>query len=114
MAKALGSSAANIAKTTITNSVKSSGVQTNRNAGNLFRDEFAELMEKEGYDIQKEVYKKTPFGKRYMDIEVSKNGKVLGGIETKVGGSRYLPAQRAKDNWLRIMEGYKVNVIGKP
>ena len=61
-----------------------------------------------------EVYKKTPFGKRFIDIEVSQNGKVLGGIETKVGGSRYTPLQRAKDLWLWYRDGYKVNVVRNP
>ncbi|XHO60503.1 hypothetical protein BCC0191_003624 [Burkholderia ambifaria] len=34
----------------------------------------------------------------------------MGGIETKFGGSRYLPSQRAKDEWLR-QNGYPVNLI---
>lgn len=71
-------------------------------------------MESEGREVTKEVVKKTPFGKRIIDIEVSLDGKVLGGIETKVGKSPYLPTQRAKDNWLNVFEGYPVNVIRKP
>jgi hypothetical protein len=89
------------------------GVQANRAAGNAFRDEIAGLLQKEGREVATEVYKKTPFGKRFIDIEVSHGGKVLGGIETKVGGSRYLPAQRAKDAWLNLT-GYPVNVVRKP
>lgn len=35
---------------------------------------------------------------------------ILGGIETKVGGSRYTLLQRLKDYWLYKSEGYIVNV----
>ncbi len=72
-------------------------VQVNRTAGNAFRDELANLLRKEGRDVSIEVYKKTPFGKRFIDIEVSMGEKVLGGIETKVGGSQYNTLQRLKD-----------------
>jgi hypothetical protein len=60
-----------------------------------------------------EVPKNTPFGRRVIDIEVSKDGKVLGGVETKTGNSRYTPAQQSKDEWLR-MNGYPVDVVRKP
>ena len=68
-------------------------------------------MQKEGLDVQKEVVKKTPFGKRVIDIEVSKDGKILGGIETKAGKSPYKPSQRSKDKWLQQFEDYPVNVV---
>jgi len=86
-----------------------SQVQANRAAGNAFRDEIAGLLQKAGRDVQTEVYKPTPFGRRFIDIEVSQGGKVLGGVETKAGG-RYKPSQRAKDTWLKNAEGYPVNV----
>jgi hypothetical protein len=60
--------------------------------------------------VATEVYKPTPFGKRFMDIEVSMNGKVLGGVETKVGSSRYTWQQQLKDWWLNNAQGYIVNV----
>jgi hypothetical protein len=68
-------------------------------------------MKGEGLDVQKEVTKHTPFGRRVIDVEVSKDGKVLGGIETKVGGSRYEASQRAKDEWLKRAQDYPVNVV---
>jgi len=86
-------------------------VTLNKEAGDAFRDEIADQFEKAGYEVEKEVVKETPFGLRKMDIQVSKDGQVLGGIETKVGGSRYLPSQRAKDEWLRRTQGYPVNVV---
>lgn len=89
-------------------------VQANRTAGNNFRDELADLLQQEGREVSTEVYKKTPFGKRFIDIEVSQGGKVLGGIETKVGSSRYHPLQRLKDLWLEKVEGYPVNLVRKP
>lgn len=89
-------------------------VTANRIAGNAARDALALGLRAEGRTAATEVYKWTPFGKRFIDIEVSLGGKVLGGIEVKVGGSRYLPAQRAKDAWLRIVEGYRVNVVRTP
>ena len=86
-------------------------VAANRLAGDAFRDEIAGLLKAEGRDVGTEVYKSTPFGKRFIDIEVSKDGQVLGGIETKFGGSRYTPVQQTKDWWLKANEGYIVNVV---
>lgn len=88
-------------------------VQANRTAGNLFRDELAAALRAEGRTVNTEVFKKTPFGPRYMDLDVWHNGVNLGGIETKVGGSRYLPLQRLKDAWLGA-NGYPVNLVRKP
>lgn len=94
---------------------KTSLVQANRTAGNLFRDELAAALEAEGRTVYKEVYKWTPFGKRYMDIDVWDNGVNLGGIETKVGGSRYKTLQRLKDAWLGAQNiPYPVQLVRKP
>ncbi|PTT36045.1 hypothetical protein DBR28_11470 [Chryseobacterium sp. HMWF028] len=87
-------------------------VQTNRDAGNAFRDELAAALRAEGREVTTEAFKKTPYGKRFMDIEViMPNGKPAG-IETKVGGSRYHTLQRLKDDWLRD-NGYPVQVVRK-
>ena len=92
-------------------SVKQSNVGANRQRGNAFRDWIAEGFRRMGYQADIEVYKQTPFGPRYIDVEVSDpSGRVLGGIEAKVGGSPYKPSQRAKDAWLAI-GGYIVNVV---
>lgn len=85
-------------------------VQANKIAGDAFRDEIADAFENNGYEAVIEVGKKTPFGRRVIDVEISKNGEVLGGIEAKVGKSRYLPWQRAKDEYLR-RKGYPVQVV---
>lgn len=45
-----------------------------------------------------------------LDIQISRNGRVLGGLEIKTGGSRYLPSQRAKD-WYLSRIAYRVQVI---
>ncbi len=89
-------------------------VQANRSAGNLFRDQLAELLRAEGRVVNTEVYKWTPFGKRYMDLDVWYNGVNLGGIETKVGKSAYHPLQRLKDAWLWAVKDYRVNLVRKP
>jgi RHS repeat-associated protein len=89
-------------------------VQANRTAGNVFRDELAGLLQKEGRQVSTEVFKKTPFGARFIDIEVSQGGRVLGGIEAKVGASRYNTLQRLKDLWLEKVQGYPVNLVRKP
>jgi hypothetical protein len=89
-------------------------VQRNRNIGNAFRDEVADVFESQGRSVAKEVYKKTPFGGRYIDVEVStSNGTILGGVEAKVGGSPYTISQRAKDYYLKTVLNYPVNVIRK-
>jgi len=79
----------------------------------LFRDELAAALRAEGRTVNPEVFKRTLFGKRYMDLDVWHNGVNLGGIETKVGGSRYLPLQRLKDAWLGA-NGYPVQLVRKP
>lgn len=53
-------------------------------------------------------------GKRYIDIEVSFQGKLLGGIETKVGASRYKTLQRLKDWYLYTAKKYRVDLVRKP
>jgi RHS repeat-associated protein len=86
-------------------------VQINRINGNSFRDRIAEALRSQGRDVSTEVYKRTPFGRRYIDIEVGYNGKNLGGVETKFGNARYGVEQRAKDYYLWKVKGYRVNVI---
>ncbi|MCE6987455.1 hypothetical protein [Dyadobacter sp. CY323] len=62
----------------------------------MFRDELATALRAEGRTVNTEVFKRTPFGKRYMDLDVWHNGVNLGGIETKAGGSRYLSFAKIK------------------
>jgi RHS repeat-associated protein len=85
-------------------------VTRNRLAGNAFRDSLADSLEAAGRDVRKEVLKGTPFGKRFIDIEVWEDGRLLGGIECKAGCSRYTKLQQLKDWWLKDAEGYVVNV----
>lgn len=86
---------------------------TNRKAGLAFEKELTSWFEKTGATVDRGVTKRTPFGKRVIDLEISRNGKVLGGIEAKVGRSPYKPSQRAKDWWLG-RNGYPVAVVRKP
>ncbi|MBB1141035.1 hypothetical protein [Myroides sp. WP-1] len=54
-------------------------------------------------------------GKRYMDLDVWYKGVNVGGIETKIGSSRYLPLQRLKDVWLEDQDvPYPVQLVRKP
>jgi len=84
-------------------------VTLNRLAGNAYRDELVNELRAQGYIVKTEIYKRTPFGARYIDIEIWEPGatKALGGVEAKVGGSRYAPLQRLKDLWLAT-QGYQV------
>ncbi|MFH0790479.1 MAG: RHS repeat-associated core domain-containing protein [Candidatus Omnitrophota bacterium] len=88
-----------------------SNIQQNKIRGDAFRDEIANNLSNEGLNVKTEVVKNTPFGKRVIDIEVSNEGKVLGGIETKTGESPYTSSQRAKDTWLQLVENYIVNLV---
>ena len=90
-------------------------------AGGLVRHEYvarrpALHTRARGEKVTPEVSKPTPFGRRVIDLEVEENGKVLGGVETKTGGSRYLPMQRLKDIWLDLNTdgGYTVQLVRKP
>ena len=109
-----GAAAKSLAKGGLKLGAELAGVQANRIAGNAFRDEIAQALQAEGRDVGTEVYKATPFGRRFIDIEVSQNGTVLGGIETKLGNSPYSASQRAKDTWLWLMKGYRVDVVRGP
>ena len=104
--------AANTTKQVAKETVKT-GIQANKAAGDAFRDKIADILVQNGKTVTKEVGKKTPFGWRYIDIEVSQGGKVLGGIETKLGGSRYTTEQAAKDWYLKIVHNYTVDVVRK-
>jgi RHS repeat-associated protein len=86
-------------------------VLINKAAGDALRDSVAATLRDAGYDVQTEVYKPTGLGARFIDIDVSKNGVNLGGVETKVGSSQYTPSQRAKDAWLKWTSGYIVSVL---
>jgi RHS repeat-associated protein len=79
------------------------GVAAEREIGALFK--------KAGYDVDYQVVKNTPFGKRRIDVQLSKDGEVLGGLEIKTGSSRYLPSQRAKDYWLGRWDNYRVQLV---
>ena len=81
--------------------------------GNAYRDEIAAGLTDMGYAVRTEVTKLTPFGRRVIDIEVWKDGTLLGGIEAKYGNSVYRASQVAKDYWLK-MQGYIVNVVRNP
>jgi hypothetical protein len=85
-------------------------LKANKQRGDTFRDEIADGVRSQGREVRTEVTKNTPFGRRRIDVEVGKDGKTLGGIEAKSGNSRYLPSQRAKDEWLR-RNGYPVEVV---
>jgi RHS repeat-associated protein len=93
-------------------SILEKGVLANQKAGNALRDELALLLEKEGREVATEVSKRTPLGWRFIDIEVSQSGKVLGGIETKLGGSRYRTLQRLKDNYLTAFGEWDGSIKG--
>jgi hypothetical protein len=88
-------------------------VQGNKAVGDAYRNDVADSLKAEGRGVKKEVTKNTPFGRRRVDIEVSHNGKTVGGVETKTGNSPYTPSQRAKDAYLK-QQGYPVNVVRKP
>jgi len=89
-------------------------VKANKKAGDAFRDDIAKHLEGMGFDVAKEVTFKTALGARRVDILVSKGGRILGGIETKLGGSRYLPSQRAKDAMISLTEGISIVVVRGP
>lgn len=86
----------------------------NKKVGDAFRNELGDLLKKSGLHVEYEVPKSTPFGTRVIDIEVSKGKKVLGGLETKTGGSRYKSSQRIKDLYLWKVRNYPVNLVRKP
>ncbi len=71
----------------------------------------AALLRQAGYTVAENVYRMTPFGKRFIDILVSKGDKVLGAIEVKTGGSRYTAIQRAKDLSIRINDGITTTLV---
>jgi RHS repeat-associated protein len=93
---------------------KAERLAINKTRGDAFRDQLAQGLRAEGRQVRPEVTKWTPFGYRRVDLEVSQGGRVLGGIETKTGSSRYTAPQRVKDWWLRNFQGYDVRVVREP
>jgi RHS repeat-associated protein len=80
-------------------------VTMNRAAGNLFRDEVAGRLAAIGFNIiGTEVRVGTGLGARIIDILAERNGSLIA-FETKLGSSRYLASQRAKDWWIANVGG---------
>ena len=57
--------------------VQQAGVQLNKIAGDAFRDDLAEALTAAGRTVEKEVFKRTPFGARFIDIQVSMDDELL-------------------------------------
>jgi len=90
-------------------------VTLNRTAGNAWRDEIAERFRRIGMDVSQEVHYSTRLGGRFMDVEVSYQGKVLFGVEAKVGSSRYTTLQQSKDFLIqKAHPGYHVFELRLP
>ncbi len=85
-------------------------IAKNRLAGNQLRDEIAEALRAAGREVRPEAFKRTPFGGRFIDLDVWLEGENLGGLEVKRGLSRYGVDQRLKDWWLKEVENYRVNL----
>jgi RHS repeat-associated protein len=80
-------------------------ILANQAAGNAFRDATANRLTAEGWNIVgTEVRVNTPLGVRITDILAERNGDLVG-FETKVGASRYLPSQIAKDTYISRFGG---------
>jgi curved DNA-binding protein CbpA len=86
----------------------------NKLVGDAFRDMLAHGLRQHGLEVEKEVSKRTPYGTRYIDIEVWRNGICLGGIEVKSGNPPPNIAQQAKDAWLLRENNYRVNMVRYP
>lgn len=84
------------------NAAIASGILENKAAGDAFRDEVAAEIEKTGKKVRREVRVDTPFGARYLDIEVTEPATgELSAVEAKSHNARYRPSQRAKDEYLK-------------
>src|SRR6185503_640984 len=89
-------------------------VTQNKLAGDAFRDELIDLFKNQGYDVSPpEVPYHTPFGSRRFDLVVSKGGEIVAAIEAKLGNSRYIPSQRAKDAFLKKFGKVPVLLVRK-
>jgi len=98
------------------NSKKQGTIRPSDNNKRTKNDEVSHKNDKKRHDsfwfaVATEVYKKTPYGERFIDIEVSQNGTILGGIETKAADSPHGMLQHLKDLWLKYNKGYPVTII---
>ena len=84
-------------------------VTKNRKLGNQLRDQVAAVFKRIGFSVAIEQYKPTPYGKRFIDVELRRGNTALG-FEVKLGGSRYKKDQKKKDAYL-LSVGYRVIVI---
>jgi hypothetical protein len=89
-------------------------VTQNRIKGDAARDALAQWFVKRGYNVEIERYFRTPFGGRWIDIDVWYNGVNLGGKEVKTGGSRYHFIQQWKDAWILWKHDYIINLVRFP
>jgi hypothetical protein len=85
--------------------VRTTNVLENQRAGNAFRDSVATQLQEQGFNIiGTELRVNTSLGTRVVDILAERNGFVVA-FETKLGSSRYLPTQFAKDQWIERFGG---------
>ena len=85
-------------------------ITKNKELGNKLRDKVAAVFKRIGFDVALEVYKPTPYGPRFIDVEIRYRGKAMG-FEVKLGGSPYTGDQKKKDDWLWRNQGYRVILI---
>ncbi|TVT56341.1 hypothetical protein FNH05_08380 [Amycolatopsis rhizosphaerae] len=90
----------------------------NKAVGDGFRNDVAAFLRERGRTVVTDAEDKaaltfqTPYGPRTFDIGVwDSDGKLLGYVEAKTGGSVYNAAQQAKDEWLRQQYGFNIDVV---
>jgi RHS repeat-associated protein len=98
--------------------VKVGDPRANHKSGKSFERKVAKKFRDMGYYVRTNVYKWTPYGARFIDVEVwtFEKGvyKLLGGIEAKVGNSPYTFMQQVKDAYLKATHGYTVTELRAP
>lgn len=89
-----------------------SQVRLNYQVGKAFEAELAATLTSAGRQVELNVYRWTPFGKRFYDIAVYHNGKLLGYIEAKTGNSSYTALQGLKE-WVEVEYGIQTQLVRK-
>lgn len=86
-------------------------VLKNYKTGKAAEKHLASLLTKQGFTVERNVFFNTPFGRRYLDLVVSKGSKVVGAIEVKTGNSVYHASQRAKDAWISLTQKLHIDLV---
>lgn len=84
--------------------------QALQNRKDALADKLEPLYQRADFETERDVMKRTPMGVRKIDIELSRNNEVVGGVAIQSQNQQYTERNQSKDQWLAAQH-YDVDII---